>query len=90
MKPLEVSERTRLEMIAGKRARIKYALAHKVPLNEILRADYNGLVELVSIEGEIATVKVTSKLTGESTTITEPLLEFPSDALLTQCWMVCG
>jgi hypothetical protein len=83
------AEQTRLEQIAGKRARIRHALQLGTKLHEIFSM-FDRRAELVSIDNDVVTVKVTSSQSGESTFLKEPLLDFPSDTLVAQCIMVAG
>lgn len=85
----EISERTRLEQIAGKRARLRYAQEIKIPLHEMFTM-FDGRVKLVDLGHDYATIEVTSTTPGQSIRLTEPLLDFPSDTLLTQCTLVAG
>ena len=87
----ELSERTKNERVAGKRARLYFAVEQKIPLHQIFTM-FDGRVALVGIDrvADVVTVKVTSSMTGESATISEPILDFPSEALLAQCRMVAA
>lgn len=87
----EISEKTRQEQIAGRKARIAYCLRNEIPLHEVF-TNYEGRVELVGFEddGNTAVVKVRSSLNDEFTTIKESMQDFPSETLITQIMMVAG
>ena len=85
---MTLSERTKLEMREGKRARLAYCLREQIPLGQIW-SKFDGRCVLHHVGEKEVIVEVTSPK-GDVVHLTDSLDDFPSDVLLAQCTLVAG
>lgn len=86
----ELSERTKREMVAGARARIRFALERGL-FDEVFGV-YGGRVKMFREHDhpDEIILEVTSSTNGKKVLLRENVVDFPSETLLGQIMMVAG